>query len=1673
MADSIRKKYMGKIFRILKILLFSLVGIILVVALALQLPAVQNYIAGIAVEKLDQKLDTKISLGRIRITLPNSITLKDLYVEDLNQDTLLDAGLIKVNVGLFGLLRKNVNIHLLELHDITGRISRPAGDSAFNFSFIPEAFSSGADHAAQDTSSGSGMNFTLGRIKLSGINLKYDDALTGNRVSARIGIFSVHFRDFSLDPLLVDVGQVVMDNSFASMYLAGGSSSDESSAPDIRLSGRIILNNTGFHMEDRSTGSETDIRHARLTIYPGKVNLKEQVIHLNRIQLKKTLISMNAGTSGSAPKDTGSAGGSGGFNWDIKAGKIVLDENEFIYDVDTVSRTPGQVNFSHLRLRNFSAGIEDVEASEGNYNAEIKKLGFTEGSGFILSELKGKIAVSDTEARITGLQIKTPNSIINNHLTAHFSSLEGIVKDSRNTTFDIVLEKSRISPRDLVYFSPEIAGKLPASMSGADYIRLSADLEGHFSDFDIHLFSMGAGDNLALSLNGNVKGLPDMKEAYFRLSLDTLKVERKDIYAVLPDSAIPSSIHLPEKIRLEGRFEGSMADFTTGFDLHSSQGNISAGLTYKSGSNKNTQRFSGHVTVNNYDLGALLGKTDTLGKVSLQGKLNGSSRNFKNPDATFDFHISRLTALNYTYHDISLAGNFANRIFNGSINISDTSLLASFTGEASLNDTVPSYDFTLNVEGMDARAIHLTDKDIRVRGTVRTDFTGGNIDSINGYLKAWNLMVVRDGNFYPLDSVVVKATNSPGNTQLNLNSQFINANYEGTVRFSELPGMIRDYLNYYFDREQDTLNLQAQEGKFDFKARIYNTDLLSEVFVPDLNNFIRSEITASYDGSKPSFELTANFPEIDYNGLIVDTLRVNVTSGKKQIDMKAMLGHFYAPPLEIPQTLLTGTISHDTVQWDFAVKGKADSLKYHIAGYMESRDQSLYIGFDSSNLVLNNTAFSMPAGNYIRIGEKGFSANNIEFRSGDQKLELVAGNDREGNNELLKLIFSRFNINNLAALVSGDKEIINAQTNGDVTLKTSSVFNSDLTFSDVSLFGERVFNTISLKADNARDDHITLSAKFKGDKDNLSLSGNINSGTDPAAVDIHADIGSLNLASYQPFFPKQVDNLNGILSGKLDIVSKADNPEISGFLAFSGVSVTPSFTGSEVRFRNDRIVFNKRIVRLNNFTLEDAGGNTATLNGTIDATELQNPRFDLNMKTPAFQLLNTGKESRNMIYGKLTAGINARLSGDLNNPDILLNIDLDNDSHFYYMLPQAGTASIEQQGVVEFMHEETDTASNILTHGVNQGGNVNAGIKDLNLRANISIKDNLRMTIIVDPASGEELDVRGSGNLSFDLKGNGQMTLTGSYQVEQGSYNITLFNVMKRQFEIDKGSSLTWTGDVTDPQINLTTLYSVNTSPQPIILPQMTGASRSQDSRYSQNMDFNVYMYIKESLMQPSISFAIRQPASERDANIEARLSQLNNNESELNKQVFSLLLFNSFFEESPSTQNSLAYNLNSTARKGVGNLLAQQINRFSQEYIPGLNFNVNINSYQQNETGNTYGNTNVEMNVSKKLLNNRLSIRVGGNVNIRENNPNTAAPGEVNNLAGDVVVEYSLTPDGVYRVQAFKKNEYEDVIEGELNKTGLAFIFNRDFYSFRNLFSRNDRSEKGTANENKFKASK
>ena len=62
--------------------------------------------------------------------------------------------------------------------------------------------------------------------------------------------------------------------------------------------------------------------------------------------------------------------------------------------------------------------------------------------------------------------------------------------------------------------------------------------------------------------------------------------------------------------------------------------------------------------------------------------------------------------------------------------------------------------------------------------------------------------------------------------------------------------------------------------------------------------------------------------------------------------------------------------------------------------------------------------------------------------------------------------------------------------------------------------------------------------------------------------------------------------------------------------------------------------------------------------------------------------------------------------------------------------------------------------------------------------------------------------------------------------------------------------------------------------------------------------------------------------------------------------------------------------------------------------------------------------------------------------------------------------VFYELTPDGRWILKGFNTTEYGDLLEGEVRKTGLGIIYNRDFYMLSELWKKqqsnqNDKVEK------------
>ncbi|HMG82376.1 MAG TPA: hypothetical protein VK559_05030, partial [Ferruginibacter sp.] len=54
-----------------------------------------------------------------------------------------------------------------------------------------------------------------------------------------------------------------------------------------------------------------------------------------------------------------------------------------------------------------------------------------------------------------------------------------------------------------------------------------------------------------------------------------------------------------------------------------------------------------------------------------------------------------------------------------------------------------------------------------------------------------------------------------------------------------------------------------------------------------------------------------------------------------------------------------------------------------------------------------------------------------------------------------------------------------------------------------------------------------------------------------------------------------------------------------------------------------------------------------------------------------------------------------------------------------------------------------------------------------------------------------------------------------------------------------------------------------------------------------------------------------------------------------------------------------------------------------------------------------------------------------------------------------DVTANYKLTKNGKYALKAYRKTQYEVVMDGYVVETGLAFVFTMDYDKFKELFQK------------------
>ena len=192
-------------------------------------------------------------------------------------------------------------------------------------------------------------------------------------------------------------------------------------------------------------------------------------------------------------------------------------------------------------------------------------------------------------------------------------------------------------------------------------------------------------------------------------------------------------------------------------------------------------------------------------------------------------------------------------------------------------------------------------------------------------------------------------------------------------------------------------------------------------------------------------------------------------------------------------------------------------------------------------------------------------------------------------------------------------------------------------------------------------------------------------------------------------------------------------------------------------------------------------------------------------------------------------------------------------------------------------------------------------------------------------------------------------------------------------------------------------------------------------------------------------------------------LKTFQSDQNELNRQVTSLLLFNTFMSSQQGLLSS--NNTGNFVTRSVGQILSStlssSLNTWLQKLLKtnSVNLYTNINTadfnFQKGATQKEIQNVG-NFGVNTAFLNNRLLVNVGGNIDYKLAQASTNSNSNFL-FTPDVSFEYLVSPDGRLRVIGFN---HSDADIGDIsgvtrrNRTGVQLSYRKEFDTFTEFFT-------------------
>jgi hypothetical protein len=1636
------------------------VSLLLLLYLALKTPSVQNYITQRAASFLSEKIDSRFSVGHIELEFFNRLQLREVYLEGLDRDTLAYIGLLEARLDVFAPLRQEIGVEGIQLEDAYVNLKRGA-DSLYNFQFLVDAF---ATDAPVDTSAGPPWTFDLNALQLRRVRVSIADSIAHSNLFLNTQKLDSRIKSLDLAAQKIDIRSITGADTYFN-YSVKNTTPPAIDTLEAGNSAPLLFPYTGWDLTAGTLQLENvDIGFDDFNQVPlPQGQFDPSHLHIDGLNLQLEAFAWDS-TQLIGQIEQLAFREMNGFDLQALRGELLMTDQEISIqklELQTpLSRVPGAE--LSIQYPSFSSLPDFVD--QGRFMMDFspsflapQDLAYWTGPiPYLKKDISEQLEFRGrAEGRVDDIRLQSFEFRLG---AAASGAITGSVKglpDIDQLQFDAQLKQLRVAYQPFMQLTENLP--LPEGLNTWKWVEAEARAQGRINNIRLSALTLRTDKTTFLSANARVRGLPDTEQLTFEAEIEDLITHMEELQAFAPDSLPPTARRL-ERIHYQGRASGSLYAYQLNGRLGTGRGTLVQDMSIEFNEDFSNATYSGNGSLKQFELGKLLGDTTTFGPLTLSFELDGKGLTLEDIDTKFDIKASALRFRGYTYTTFETRGHLQQKDFDGYAYIDGPHMSVSLDGYASLKDTLPVINMSVLVDTLNLYELGYYPEPLALSAKLDIATTGNTLDDIEGQVTTGQLYLSNDRDTYQTDTILFKAQKqNDGKRALNFRADFANASLKGDYKIEELSDIVIEFVDGFFpvrkllspEMPEDDPAVSPMLASHDFELGFYLSEPLPliNIFVPELTALDTAALTGKFNSEQKILQLNLDVPRMEYNGLAFDSINLNTQGNPERLRQTAYVQRVSNESQELIRAIgLEAAMYEDSLFLDLEADRRPDSPPKFALHLLNTARNDRYRLHINPPFLINRQKWSVPDNNRIIFSDSFLEFHNFMLER-DQQAIVIQSQDKPADADFapIRIDIRNFQLSEIARLIDYEESFLDGVLEGSTTLSrpdTSYLFDANLRVEDLTL-SEAKAGDLQILANTSSDNQsVDVSLKLAGKQNDVDLSGKYI--LPDNQLDFELDAPRIQMQLLDFFAMGFIDESQGRLGARLDIGGSVTLPEVEGELSLDSASTVVEYLQSRYLIKDHTIKISKNKVDFGNMELTDPTGSTAIFSGDVRHENFENIRLDLSFDAPSFQVLNTKSSDNDLFYGKVVVDINADITGLLENPRVNVNATTLSGTRLTALPLSEQTALTKEDYII--YGTPAEYRADTLKQAQELYQQPNFGF---NLLLNLTLTSDAQIIVLIDPATGDQLKARGVSNLIVEMDQAGNLSTTGEIRVVSGAYYLNYEGLVKRTFNIQEGSEINLPGNPLNARFDITASYETRVSPFELIRgqAQLEGDAASIAKR---RQPFLVLMMLDGTLAQPAISFDIQlkdQQASPISNTIIQKLAQIRENQSELNKQVFGLLLFNSFIIESGSPVN-LASASENIALNSVSNFLSNQLNQLADKYVKGVELDIGLESYTSNFSDQSSASTTeVQLGLSKALFDDRLVVQVGSNLGIDEEN-NT---GQTNtNLTGSFLLEYKLDEDGRYRLRVFRRPDYDLFNEANAVRTGAGIIYKRSFGSPR-----------------------